>query len=315
MCPHSSLSLRYPAHENLRDLEGLEAEAARLSERVSELGILPSAPGAASRQPSDSAPHPVAGEGDLIASSQDDMMGTKFLPSPPGNEKTGHPTVDWGNFGELTGSRTVRNSGLPPLEYNIKRMVWAATTVNGHLPRESRLENALLADLDLSHNSARVGPAARRYLELYFNTFADCLPFLDPRRTRAQLEAAAKSDSDPSSSSPILLMALSLGAIVSPGHDQRSSFHSSTYLLAAIKGYSQALAPDSLDLLHFLLLLTLYSLFSPHGGSTWHLLGLAIQTALRLGLHQESRLDKWSSGKHDGYNAFWCTYILDRQVL
>lgn len=58
-------------------------------------------------------------------------------------------------------------------------------------------------------------------------------------------------------------MVLSLGAKVASRDDQQASFYSSISLLAAVRLYSRALAPDSLEILHFLLLLTLYSIFSP----------------------------------------------------
>lgn len=35
------------------------------------------------------------------------------LRSPQEHYEANHPIADWGNFGEFTGNRTVRNLGLP----------------------------------------------------------------------------------------------------------------------------------------------------------------------------------------------------------
>lgn len=169
------------AYPGLRDLENLESEVARLTGRAAKLGILPSDPSGPSPQGTNSARRSATGDGALRGGTGATMR------SPQEHDETSRPNTDWGNFGELTGNRTVRNPG------------------------------------------------------------------------------------------------------------------SSIYLLAAVKLYSQALAPDSLELLHLLLILSLYSIFSPHGGSTWHLLGLAMQTALRLGLHQASVPDGSSTPRMTGH--------------
>ena len=71
--------------------------------------------------------------------------------------------------------------------------------------------------------------------------------------------------------------------------------------------------PDT-QILQFVLLVTVFSLFHSAAGSTWHLLGLAMQLAIALDLHRDNdaRNRAQPSGSRLATNLFWTAYILDR---
>jgi hypothetical protein len=59
--------------------------------------------------------------------------------------------------------------------------------------------------------------------------------------------------------------------------------------------------------------LTIYSFYTAHGGSSWHLLGLAMTRCISSGMHT-SRASNWESdsdAKRQNSRAFWTLYILD----
>lgn len=73
---------------------------------------------------------------------------------------------------------------------------------------------------------------------------------------------------------------------------------------------------DSLKTLHCIFLLIIYSMYSPFGGSTWHLLGLARNQSVSLRLHRQPRPSCGVSSEEltSRRNFFWSLYTLDRLV-
>jgi hypothetical protein len=61
-----------------------------------------------------------------------------------------------------------------------------------------------------------------------------------------------------------------------------------------------------------MLLLAIFSLLSPSGGSAWHLIGLIVQKCVALGLEKEQDYPTQDSHALDRTNVFWTAYILDR---
>ena len=73
---------------------------------------------------------------------------------------------------------------------------------------------------------------------------------------------------------------------------------------------------DSLKTLHCIFLLIIYTMYSPFGGSTWHLLGLARNQSVSLRLHREPHPGCGKSPEEitSRRNFFWSLYTLDRLV-
>ncbi|KAH0425022.1 hypothetical protein CcaCcLH18_11241 [Colletotrichum camelliae] len=72
----------------------------------------------------------------------------------------------------------------------------------------------------------------------------------------------------------------------------------------------------ALEHIHCMIMLLIYSLFNSSGGSTWHLLGLAVKTCISLGLHREP--DAHSNLTIPEANRrrwlFWTVYYFDRMI-
>ncbi|KAL4798508.1 hypothetical protein BDV19DRAFT_377035 [Aspergillus venezuelensis] len=111
-------------------------------------------------------------------------------------------------------------------------------------------------------------------------------------------------------------LAIAIGIILSP-QSARVELLSQNLHSAAVKLLPKIFQSGSCNtLIHCLLLLIVYSMLSPSGGSTWHLLGLAMKRCVALGLHKEQQgnspipEDERNKRRH----LFWSLYYLDRTV-
>ncbi|KAK7970394.1 hypothetical protein PG996_001177 [Apiospora saccharicola] len=72
-----------------------------------------------------------------------------------------------------------------------------------------------------------------------------------------------------------------------------------------------------LETVQCLIATALFSLFTPLGGSTWHLLGLALSRCVSAGMHHIRVSDAQSDDeeKRGCSRAFWCLYVFDTASL
>ncbi|KAL4963424.1 MFS transporter/fungal specific transcription factor domain-containing protein [Aspergillus stella-maris] len=113
-----------------------------------------------------------------------------------------------------------------------------------------------------------------------------------------------------------VFLATAIGIILSP-QSVRLELLSHNLHSAAVKLLPKIVQSGSCNsLIHCLLLLVVYSMLSPSGGSTWHLLGLAMKRCVALGLHKEhqgnSPIPEVERTKRR--HLFWSLYYLDRTV-
>ncbi|KAL2795271.1 hypothetical protein BJX66DRAFT_350656 [Aspergillus keveii] len=111
-------------------------------------------------------------------------------------------------------------------------------------------------------------------------------------------------------------LALAIGMLVSP-QSGRYEVLAQALHAAAVKVFPRVLQSGScIQLLHCLLLLIMYSMLSSTGGSTWHLLGLAMKKCVSFRLHKESDPDSPVSSEEATKRAFlfWNLYIIDRTL-
>lgn len=110
-------------------------------------------------------------------------------------------------------------------------------------------------------------------------------------------------------------MATAIGMLLSPESGIElfaSSLHS-----AAMQSFPTILGSnDDLNMLHSMQLMIIYSMFSSMGGSTWHLVGLAMKKAISYRFHKEPLSDIGIPEQklNRRRNIFWNLYILDRCV-
>ncbi|CEL11575.1 hypothetical protein ASPCAL14676 [Aspergillus calidoustus] len=112
-------------------------------------------------------------------------------------------------------------------------------------------------------------------------------------------------------------LALAIGMLVSP-QSGRYEVLAQALHAAAVKVFLRILPSGScVHLPHCLLLLIMYSMLSPTGGSTWHLLGLAMKKCVSFRLHKDSDPDSPASPKESTKRAFlfWNLYIVDSTAM
>lgn len=111
-------------------------------------------------------------------------------------------------------------------------------------------------------------------------------------------------------------LALAIGMVLSPQSGRvdllAQSLHST-----AVKLLPRIMQSGNyLSLLHCLLLLITYSMLSPNGGSSWHLLGLAMKRSIAFGLHRDQEGDSSLPVEiiTKRMHLFWTLYLLDRTL-
>jgi hypothetical protein len=144
----------------------------------------------------------------------------------------------------------------------------------------------------------------RKELEEQYKAF-----FADERRGSGDASDPVRCHREAS-----VCLALAIGMLVSPQSGRYEVLAQALYA-AAVKVFLRILPSGScVHLLHCLLLLIMYSMLSPTGGSTWHLLGLAMKKCVSFRLHKDSDPDSPVSPKESTKRAFlfWNLYIVDR---
>ncbi|KAL4916129.1 hypothetical protein BDW62DRAFT_218870 [Aspergillus aurantiobrunneus] len=218
----------------------------------------------------------------------------------------------------------------------------------GGFPRQLELSEMLQAMLSLSGDSpSQYRSAEGETAQWDFLSFPDLLqalskesmsPFLgrfqhqigmaylhfDSRELEEQYDAffadndrsASKEDAERSHRDFSVSLALAIGMLLSP-QSGRVDLLAQGLHSAAVKLLPRILqAANCVSLIHCLLLLVVYSLLSPNGGSSWHLLGLAMKRCVAFGLHKDqeaaSPLSALESTKRT--YLFWTIYLLDRTL-
>lgn len=129
----------------------------------------------------------------------------------------------------------------------------------------------------------------------------------------------------PDSTAPILTdpycdfhvyMAMAIGMSLSPDPGIEllaTSWHNSA--IRSLEFISKDSGSGSFDFLRCIFLLVIYSIYNPFGGSTWHLLGLAMKKSMSLRLHREPEADIGTPETiNNRRRFFWSLYTLDRLV-
>ncbi|KAL2835478.1 hypothetical protein BJY01DRAFT_238805 [Aspergillus pseudoustus] len=111
-------------------------------------------------------------------------------------------------------------------------------------------------------------------------------------------------------------LALAIGMLISP-QSGRYEVLAQALHSAAVKAFPRILqSGSSVDLIHSLLLMIMYSMLSSSGGSTWHLLGLALKKSISFRMHKDpdpvSPVSPEEAMKRGV--LFWNLYIVDRTL-
>lgn len=111
-------------------------------------------------------------------------------------------------------------------------------------------------------------------------------------------------------------MSLAIGAALSPNSARLESF--ATFLHAACMDIFPSLIKngDALVYIQCILYLVIHSTLSPHGGSTWYLLGLAVSKCISSGFHKDLDVNAGlpAANLESRRRTFWSLYLIDRYV-
>lgn len=214
-----------------------------------------------------------------------------------------------------------------PQELATGRMLRAALAITGANPIESRIDALQqvvggMADQSFSLKRPLVTPFVSRFLD------TEGIRFLHINSTHLWEdleEFFAESGSSHSRAfiaRPARLfnfyLAIATGMLVSPQSASLQGLACSIHA-AAVRLFSTiAQSESNVNILSCMISMVLFSMHSPLGGSTWHLVGLAMKKAIAFGFQKASKPNTGISEYPDAliakYNIFWDLYTLDRYV-
>ncbi|OHW91346.1 C6 transcription factor [Colletotrichum incanum] len=167
-------------------------------------------------------------------------------------------------------------------------------------------------------------PLTRDATSGYFRRFLDyavSLPYIDEESLLDQYDSIITDNGRPQDdtrTNPLHVfnvhMALAIGIMMSPDSAHLSMLSSGFHAVASKQLHSILRSEISLEHVHCMVMLLLYSLWNSAGGSAWHLLGLTVKTCISLGLHREpdAHADLTISEADRRKWMFWSVYSLDR---
>ncbi|KAL4738806.1 hypothetical protein BDV11DRAFT_215688 [Aspergillus similis] len=264
-----------------------------------------------------------------VSSDDSDGDGTPTMP-PEGLDSSVQAAL--GEIGFLSRSAMAEpregSSGFPR-QLAMSEMIQAMLNLSGATPSQSRRSEVeadpwnllLVPDPRQALSKDFVTPFLRSFLDrihiyyLYFDRTEleeHCEAFFG--RTSPEsggVSAAAQSHRDFS-----VYLAVSIGMLLSP-QSGRVDFLAQSLRSAAVKLLPTILqCGNCLSLMHCLVLLVVYSMLSPNGGSTWHLLGLAMKRCVAFGMHKEQDTDSALPAEESTRrkSILWTLYSLDRKI-
>lgn len=208
-----------------------------------------------------------------------------------------------------------------PQALAMNNMVRAALSVSGDSPFQSSLPSYHRREL-----VAMMGPAGRLskvfaapYLDSFMNHIGSTFLHIDPLEMRRYFDTFFEGGGTENADTPYrnfnvyMVVAIAMMLTSEPGIELfANSLHG-----AAMESFNIIMEDnDSLKILRCIFLVIIYSMYSPSGGSTWHLLGLAVKKSISLRLHREKHHDTGISSEESDNrrNFFWSLYTLDRLV-
>ncbi|XP_014555425.1 hypothetical protein COCVIDRAFT_38782 [Bipolaris victoriae FI3] len=271
-----------------------------------------------------------------------DQDDTQQLTNIPGSsEVVDHPngdlhdTIEEASYLSLAamGAQRADRQPFPTQGLSFLTLLYAAIGVSGANPSTSQdnhaFHSATLAnlrnDVVVAHyeQSRTVNSAA---LDKYVEFVQQSYPFIasgDLRdvfnialQTQQGDRNAATVDAELPETTVMMLFGLATGLLVSPGYTYTEVI-ATKYAACAVDLLPRVFERASdLPTVQCLVALTIYSLYTALGGSTWHLLGLAMTRCVASGMHTSrlSDLESDNENKRNSCRTFWTLYILDTYI-
>lgn len=153
---------------------------------------------------------------------------------------------------------------------------------------------------------------AGRLMESYRHNIHALFPFVDLQAVRQSVDESLITSGLTTTLDSISSMVLAIGALLQGPLGSRNFYQILALVSNARRNMAEIIENESNKTIQILLLSTLFSLFDAGGGSSWHLIGVATQVALSLGLNQISQAKVSRPDFNVGLIEFWTTYVLDR---
>jgi hypothetical protein len=202
------------------------------------------------------------------------------------------------------------------LDRMMKETVWtnalteASSREQWHWPSlDATLQNRFAPPTDL---------AGTKFIQAYFGNLHQRMPFLDQtdifqlHMKRTQLLTQASSQSWEIFK---LFMVYAIGAAMQKTSARYNSATPEDFFRIALNFKDPVLQPRSIRNIEGMMLLVVYNLRSTSSSTIWYLVGLAMRTAIDLGLHREiNYIDLKQSVAQARRRLFWGVYSLDRHI-
>ncbi|KAK6709781.1 hypothetical protein SNK05_004256 [Fusarium graminearum] len=209
------------------------------------------------------------------------------------------------------------NIGNEPHKLSMIETISAALTVDGQDPSKASVSSSHHISLDDGQPIVLTHDLTLIYIQRFIE-WSVWLPHIDESHFMQQYHAVVDSDGtdQPSLHRFNAYLAVATGISMSSEKGRLTALATNLHS-AAVKLLPSILhSQEPLDTLHCMLLLAVFSLFNPSGGSTWHLMGFIWTNCLAAGLHKtaipQSRLGPDAAYRSDW--IFWTVYLLDRSL-
>lgn len=205
------------------------------------------------------------------------------------------------------------NTGNEPHKLAIIESIAAALAVDGRDPSTASTSHHMSLGTDQAIPLTRdiTLPHLQRFLD-----WSVWLPYIDERRLMEQYDTVVDSTDKAALPRFNAYMAIAIGISMSPETSRFSGLATNLHT-AAVKLLPTILqSQEPLDTLHCMLLLAVFSMFNPAGGSTWHLMGFIMTNCIAAGLHK-TVIPQERLGVDSTYRVewlFWSVYLMDRWV-
>ncbi|KAJ5614020.1 hypothetical protein N7528_007674 [Penicillium herquei] len=205
------------------------------------------------------------------------------------------------------------------------RMVRAVMALSGATPSKSIVDPYMLRIASMGDSAVDIGrDLAAPFLATFLQTIGSQFLHIDSKDIRTDFDtifnnSATLSDGTHSISDArafVVYIYVATGVLVSQESGALQGLSGALYRKASKLLPTIMKSGNRIETLNCMLSLALYSMQSPQGGSTWHLVGLAMKKAIAFRFHNDpDSLDTIPShALLMRRNIFWSLYTIDRTI-
>ncbi|KAJ6037404.1 hypothetical protein N7540_001683 [Penicillium herquei] len=174
------------------------------------------------------------------------------------------------------------------------------------------------SDDRLAHPAVPSDGEGLKYIRVYMETMHNHMPYIDSEEIyqlhEKRLEPIAPTRSARWKSFKIF-MVYAIGAATCRATESQPSVPVADLLRTALQHKPAVTELRSLQSIEAMMLLIMYNLRIPNSSNIWYMIGLAMRTAIDLGLHREvNYLHLKPDESQRRRRLFWSVYVMDRSI-